>query len=242
MVKESFKDTPKSKKSVKKSVKNELDTTAGYDTWNSTQLAKHFAKKGLADYQEVLAKHRIDGKIAPLLTDGDLKDMGINIVGDRCRFRCEIDALKRKERADLRTKVIWKGKEKLFYGCLDAGVGTCCGICPTDPSTYTLTASHLKVKQVEKKRVLCFECCCFTTVKINNIDLSNVDDVDMVSTPAPFMIQLATCCMCVSGTDTLDVSTTNEGNIALYLKEGSGISATELILNQVEEAQLMERD
>jgi len=143
MGKDSFTDSPKSKKSPK----NELDATAGYDTWNSTQLAKHFAKKGLADYQEVLAKHKIDGKIAPLLTDGDLKDMGINIVGDRCRFRCEIDALKRKERAELRTQVIWKGKERLFYGCLDACVGTCCGIFPTDPSTYTLTASHLKASR-----------------------------------------------------------------------------------------------
>jgi len=69
-----------------------------------------------------------------------------------------------------------------------------------------------------------------------------VDDVDMVSTPAPFMLQLATSFMCVSGTDTLDVSTTNEGHIELYLKKGLGTSTTDLILNQVEEAQIMERD
>lgn len=84
---------------------NDLDAISGYETWTSMQLANYFAKNGLGEYHEVLTMHKITGKIAPLLTDTDLKDMGINIVGDRCRFRLQIDALSRKARAITRTQV-----------------------------------------------------------------------------------------------------------------------------------------
>ena len=45
------------------------------------------------------------GSIAPQLNDSDLKDMGIEIVGDRCRFRHVIKAMGRKARQVQRNKV-----------------------------------------------------------------------------------------------------------------------------------------
>jgi len=218
---------------------NDLDAVSGYETWNSMQLANYFAKHGLGEYHEVLTMHKITGKIAPLLTDTDLKDMGINIVGDRCRFRLQIDALSRKARAITRTQVMWESQERLFFSCCDACLGTCCGACPEDPSTYKLTQSHLKVRLVTPQRCGPITCCCCTSYAVNNIDLTNVDDVDMVSIPAPFMQQVLCC---GEGKDIVDVNTTNEGKIYLTLKMGDGEYASQVILNQIEESQVMERD
>ena len=77
----------------------------GYDSWNSEQLADYFDSHGLGDYREVLIYHKITGKIAPQLTDDDLKDIGVKIVGDRCRFRHVIKSLGRKARQVQRNKL-----------------------------------------------------------------------------------------------------------------------------------------
>jgi uncharacterized protein with von Willebrand factor type A (vWA) domain len=77
----------------------------GYESWGPHELADYFENCGLADYREVLIYHKITGKIAPNLTDDDLKDMGIKIVGDRCRFRHILKSLGRKSRQMQREKV-----------------------------------------------------------------------------------------------------------------------------------------
>jgi len=235
----SFNDIP----SPRTRTTNELDAVDGYDTWDSTQLNEFFERKGLCGYEEILTQHCITGNIAPMLTDTDLRDMGIGVVGDRCRFRHGLDALKRKSRADNRTEVVWEGKERLFYGCLDASMATFFGFCRENASTYKLTSSHLRVKQVIRPIILSYTmmCSCCSTDATNNIDLSNVDDVDMVTTRAPFMLQLMTCFMTTSGMDVVDVSTRNEGKIQLVLRKGLGEKMTQLIMNQCEEAQSMER-
>ena len=43
---------------------------------------------------------------------------------------------------------MWEGRERLFFSGCDACLGTCCGICPEDPSSYKITSSHLKVRIV----------------------------------------------------------------------------------------------
>ena len=65
-----------------------------------------------------------NGKIAPQLTDEDLKDMGIKIVGDRCRMRHLIKSFGRKARQIQRTKVrihslIHSLHHLLIYGYMD---------------------------------------------------------------------------------------------------------------------------
>jgi len=216
-----------------------FENVSNYENWNSAELADHFADNGLEAYREVLIMHKISGKIAPLLNDSDLRDMGIKIVGDRCRFRLQIDSLKRKARAVQRTKVMWEGRERLFFSGCDACLGTCCGICPEDPSSYKITSSHLKVRIVTPQRCGPLTCCCCTTYAVNNIDLTNVDDVDMVTIQAPFMQQVLCC---GEGKDIVDVNTTNEGKIYLTLAPGDGEIASQMLLNQIEESQVMERD
>ena len=219
----------------------QMDSTAqlvGYESWNSEQLADYFENQGLGDYREVLMYHRITGKIAPQLTDNDLKDMGIKIVGDRCRFRHQLLVLGRKARQIQRNKLIWSGKERVFFGCPEWALNTCCGLFPEDPSTYKLTNNHLKIRVVEPARCGPIRLCCCAKYSVNNIDLSQVDDVDMEGLPAPFLQQ---CFCCADGKEILDIST-KEGNFDIVVQRGDGDRVSTLIMNQVEESQMMERD
>jgi hypothetical protein len=75
----------------------------------------------------------------------------------------------------------------------------------------------------------------------NNIDLSKVDDVDVFHTPAPPCFHRSFCC--ARGKDMVEVESHFEkgGKIFLPLEEGHGEAVANLILNQVEESQKMER-
>lgn len=210
----------------------------GYESWNSEMLADYFEKHGLGDYREVIMYHRITGKIAPQLTDSDLKDMGVKIVGDRCRFRHLLKALGRKARSVQRNKLIWGGAERVFFGKLDWCVGTCVGLCPVDPSTYKLTNNHLRIRTVEPVRVGPIRLCCCAKYSTNNIDLTHVDDLDTEGVPAPC---LQKCFCCADGKEILEVST-NEGDFNVIVREGDGDRVSNLIMNQVEECQMIERD
>ena len=184
----------------------------------SDRLADYFANSGLGRYREVIQYHRITGKIAPLLTNADLKDTGIKIVGDRCRFGHQLKALGRKARAVQRNKLIWYGKEKLYFGGVEGCLATCGGICPDDPSTYRLTNNHLKIRLVEPTCVGPIRLCCCAKYSVNNIALTRVDDVNMEGVPAPFLLP---CLYCANGKEILDVST-NEGDFYLTAEAGGG--------------------
>lgn len=209
----------------------------GYEDWDSEKLADYFEQQGLF-YREIITYHKITGKIAPQLTDADLKDMGIDIVGDRCRFRHQLNSLRRKSRYIQRNQLIWEGSERVFFGGLDWCIGTCSGLCPEDPSTYKLTNNHLKIKTVEPVRLGPIRLCCCAKYSINNIDLTQVNDIDIEGIPPPFVQQ---CLCCAEGKEALEVST-GEGNFDVIVRSGDGDRVCNLILNQVEESQMIERD
>mmetsp|Transcript_22193 Transcript_22193/g.33219 ORF Transcript_22193/g.33219 Transcript_22193/m.33219 type:complete len:222 (-) Transcript_22193:288-953(-) len=211
----------------------------GYELWSPDAVADYFEKKGLGDYREVLIHHKISGKILPQLTDTDLKDMGIEIVGDRCRFRDLIKHTSRMGRQIQRTKVIWKGEEQLWFSAFEHCCSTCCYLMPEDPSTYTLTNSHLKVKMVNPYRCGPCRLSCCNEYSINNIDLSQVEDIDQHGIPAPFCQE---CFCCGSGKDVLDVKYNNGQYVGIVLSQDEGEKISSLLLNQVEEAQLIDRD
>lgn len=119
-------------------------------------------------------------------------------------------------------------------------IGTCCGCCPEDPSIYKLTPSYMKVKKNNPIRVAFITCPCHASYTINNIDLTYVDDVDVVGVPPP-LCQKMICC--AEGKDIVEISTkTDDGKVLLFLYRGMGEPVAEMIMNQVEEAQVMERD
>jgi hypothetical protein len=97
------------------------------------------------------------------------------------------------------------------------------------------------VKKVQPVRCGPFRLCCFGASYLsNNIDLSKVDDVDVIGVPAPCLQR--TCC-CSRGKDIVEVESRFEkgGKIFLTLEEGHGEGVATMILNQVEESQKMER-
>lgn len=231
-------ESKKKKGDAKNKLQDSLRAVQDYDTWDPHQLAGYLKTVGLGDYYELVIQHKLTGKLAPLVTDQDLKDMGVNVVGDRIRFRQVIQSFSRKARMHERTKVIWEGEERLYWGCFDQCIGTCCGCCPDDPSTFKLTRNHLKVKVVQPARCGPMTLCCCYSYKTNNIDLTHVTDVDVHGSPPPCTQQV---CCCAKSRDFIYV-TYDETSLAMILKGGEGEHVSALVLNQIEEAQVMERD
>jgi hypothetical protein len=214
---------------------------ADFAKWDEEKLGLYFRKNGLGQYESILKNHKITGHIAPFLQDADLKEMGIDVVGDRLMFKHHLKQLSRRARFNKRIESLWEGEEQLFFSECDRNCFTLGGCCPIDPSTYKLTTNHLRVKRVRPVRCGPIRLCCFGTSFVsNNIDLSKVDDVDVMGTPAPCIQRV---CCCANGKDLLEVESRFEkgGKIYLTLPEGQGETVANLILNQVEESQKMER-
>lgn len=110
-----------------------------------------------------------------------------------------------------------------------------------DPSTYKLTSHHIRIKTVKPARCGPVKLCCCYEYSINNIDLTYVNDVDVIGEPAPCPYRV---CCCASGKDHVEIQTPTErdGNVSLVLPQGHGEKVSSLILNQIEEAQKIERD
>lgn len=112
---------------------------------------------------------------------------------------------------------------------------------PKDPSTYRLNSSHLRIKTVKPARLGPIKLCCCYQYSINNIDLSKVNDVDIIGEPAP-------CCQrtfcCAAGRDHVQIMTLSEtdGEVSIVLPQGEGERISTMILHQIEEAQMIERD
>lgn len=216
---------------------------SNYHQWTPERLGLFFRNRGLGEYADLLVKHKINGHLAPLLTDDDLKEMGVLVVGDRLMFRHYLKQLSLRVRYHKRIASLWEGEERLFFSNCEKNCWTMCGFCPLDPSTYKLTTSHLRVKKVRPYRcgpmVLC---CCGASYVSHNIDLSKVDDVDVMGVPAPCLQRV---CCCARGKDVLEVESRFDkqpgGKVILRLPEGQGEAVSNLILNQVEESQKMER-
>lgn len=162
------------------------DANDNFNNWDERRLGKFFRSHGLGEYEATLIKHKITGRLAPLLTDADLKDMGINVVGDRLQFKLCLKELQRSARFHKRIETLWEGQEKLFFSGCEKSCFTLGGLFPVDPGSYVLTRNHLRVKHVKPIRCFCILLPCFGMAHTsNNIDLSKVDDVDVTGIPAP---------------------------------------------------------
>lgn len=217
------------------------ETLTDFHEWDEEKLGNYFRRRGLGSYCETLKQHKITGRVVPLLSDSDLKEMGVNVVGDRLMFKRHLKELSSCERFNRRIESLWEGEERIFFSDCDKSIWTLGGFFPVDPSTYKLTTNHLKVKKVQPVRCGPVRLCCFGVSYVsNNIDLSKVDDVDVFHTPAP-CIHRSVCCS--KGKDLVEVESRFEkgGKIFLTLEEGHGEAVANLILNQVEESQKMER-
>lgn len=106
------------------------EDTSGFEEWNSKQLADYLTKAGLGEYSEMFIMHKVTGRLAPLLSDLDLKEMGILVVGDRLRVKTLILALGRSVRYNTRTRTIWEATERIYFSDAEQCCWTCCGLFP----------------------------------------------------------------------------------------------------------------
>jgi len=225
-------------------IKNVPSGTDSYETWSAEQLAEFISKDGLAEYKECIIKHKITGKLAPLLSELDLKEMGISCIGDRLRFRQIVDTLKRKSRMMNRTRCIWEGEERLYFAPVMECICTGAGCYPADPSTYKLMPNYVKIRSVHPVRIGPIRLCCCNEYSTNNVDLTNVADVDVNGIAAP-CFQRFLCC--APGKDIVNIEIRGYGggellNHKLILREDEGDRVASLIMNSVEECQRMERE
>ena len=137
------------------------------------------------------------------------------------------------------TKIIWSGKEQLWFDKCEGCLNTCCGIFPEDPSTYKMTNNHLKVKSVFPTRCGPVRLCCCNQYKSNNIDLTQIQDIDMENIPPPVLQQIFCC---ANGKEVLDITIADQESVFITVAQGEGETVSSLILNQVEESQMIERD
>ena len=210
--------------------------------WSPQQLADYFkqrtTKMGGGDYSEMILKHKIDGKVAHRLKDGDLLQMGVTSVGDRLRIMEEIDKLERSLQQKAREKVLWSGKEELYFTWFAQCCSACCGCCPDDPAEYSLTGAHLTITTHQPMRCGPVRCCCGHRYEIDNVDLSHVTDADVVGDPPSCCQQV---CCCGKPQEKIHIRTRDDGDKILRLKKQEGAAVARKILNQVEVMQRMER-
>lgn len=216
----------------------------GSDKWTSKQLASYFEKNGLGQYSESITEHKINGRLAPLLSDDNLTEMGIICIGDRLRFRLHIDNLKRNLRAQSMSKCIWTGKERIFYTGAEEACCTMCGFCPVDPSNYKLMTNYLKIRNVNPARCGPIRLCCCNEYAISNIDLTYVADVDVTGVPAPWCSRILCC---APGKDLVNIEIRGYGGNEMYrhkliLKEGEGDEVAGLLMNSIEASQKIDRE
>ena len=137
-----------------------------------------------------------------------------------------------------REKVIWTGKEELYFTCWDKCLSTCCGCCPDDPDIYKLTGTHLSIKHVDVPRCGPIRCCCGTKYHIDNVDLSHVTDVDINGVPPSCCQQV--CCGKKQEHVVVKSSGGQETKVLKLTKEEGSVCCRK-ILNAVEVMQRMER-
>jgi SAM domain (Sterile alpha motif) len=121
-----------------------------YEVWSSRKLADYVEQYGLKGYGSMIVTHKITGKVAPLLTDSDLKEMGMTVVGDRLRFKQLILQLGRKARYIARDKPIWRGEEQRYFSVVEKELFTCFGLFP-DGTLEPFCSLRAKLRAADRR-------------------------------------------------------------------------------------------
>ncbi len=211
-------------------------SAAPLEKWDSIQVAEYLKSKGLGDYSELFIENNVTGAVAHRLDNKSLAEIGMQKVGDRLHVLEALETLKKARRLQEREKVIWTGKEKMYFSCCDACCASCCGCCPDTPSEYTVKTNSVEIKTHHTN--MCGPCkCCFgNSWEIDNIDMSTIREVDL-KLVSPGCFHGICCC----GNPIVSVIIKTDKQTILKLKEGEGKEAQLKIKNQVEAMQILER-
>jgi len=155
-----------------------------YEKWSPDQVADYFEQKGFGDYRSIFVDNELSGDRIVLMTQEDIPDLGIEIIGHRVGILKALRGLKSKARMNLRKREIAR-EEQAYDGCfLAERLYTCCGLCPRDPDQYILKAGKLQIKEFDITRICgSWKCVCLGgTWRNDNISLDRIKDVDTIVT------------------------------------------------------------
>ena len=155
------------------------------EEWTVDELADYMKQRALdlgGDFSDNFRSHKIDGSVYARLNDADLKEMGIDKVGDRLRVLQELESISQLQDAENRDRIYWEGKEEQYAHCWDWCLTTNCGCCPGDnPAEYEITGIKLSASKVEQHRCGPIPLVCWRPRYIDDvIYLSQVRDVEEV--------------------------------------------------------------
>jgi len=207
-----------------------------YQDWSPVMLGNFIAQKGFGEYRPVFIKNKVDGSIVHLLGPEELKEMGIDKIGDRLKLQQILGTLQRATIRKQRERIIWTGKEDLYNSRCSENILTCCGCNVMDPSFYSLSNTHLKLKSYDYWRCGPIILCCGHSYGIDHIDLSYINDIDVEGEP-PSCFD----CFCCGHTQETVHLTSRQGNKSLTMREGEGQELVKLLQTQIDVIERMER-
>jgi len=192
---------------------------------------------GFPDFVEPFSFHQVDGEVLCLMDEKHLIECGIGIVGRRVKFLKTLQVLKNANRNQRRNQVVWSADEVRSVSCCGKLYDAVC-CCAQPPEKYKMTGIALRFKSTHFKWPCCLTLGGVTTVN-NNVDLSEIVDVDTVTMRAP-------CCAPCFGEPDRVVVEYQEGEGVVpkthVLRVGVGDSEriAQIIRNQHEDAKEMQ--
>jgi hypothetical protein len=200
--------------------------------WEVSEVCAWLNSAGFGEMAPIFQKHQISGPVLPKLNDAVLREMGVDIVGRRVLLMNEVCKVQALARSEWRNHVVWANpqyREGPCNGTLPYGFPFTCDSCVGLPNMYTLTNSKLNITRAEKNlNTPCTGFCGFTIFS-DNIDLSDVTDVDVRAATAAFG----------DPTGVLVVSTRQGNCYQLQLRSSECQKTSMLLTNAKEEAVAM---
>merc|ERR1712110_886584 len=111
-----------------------------------------------------------------VMDESHLIEMGIATIGRRIKFLKVLNGIKSAYRSARRNRVVWSAEEERFVTCMDCLYYSLCACCVQPPEVYRMTGIALRIRSTQYASP-CFPCCGYTTHN-NNIDLTEIVDVD----------------------------------------------------------------
>jgi hypothetical protein len=144
-----------------------------FELWSSSEVASYLqTKESISNYGSLFESHKIDGSIAHRLTDENLKSIGVTAIGDRHRILAALEEFKKEKQQTDRERILWSGREVLYWSTVDGCWKTCCGLFREDREEYTLRFNYLDIKRPDYNRCFgSFKCCFGHKYHIETIDL-----------------------------------------------------------------------
>uniref|UniRef100_A0A7S0CCT3 SAM domain-containing protein n=1 Tax=Proboscia inermis TaxID=420281 RepID=A0A7S0CCT3_9STRA len=213
--------------------------------WSTKQLCAYLKKDGVSgDITATFAEQNIDGSIAYTLTEAHLQEMGVKSIGDRQQILRKIEVLKKSAKLSERTAVLWQGQGPFHTTFVGKLMKTCCYCCPEPQIKYKLVGNTYSETTIWKggigpNMLRDCQCCCGDTEDVDNVDLTQVQDIDSTTVPANCCEK---CFCCGVDYTVITINTKNDKeDKTIEISKSAGKEAYLKINNQVENGQPMAR-